>query len=481
MAARSHLTLGFAALLAAVCGVLVVDGGSGLAFAVVAGGIALTAILHRPELGALMFLCLAAGLPHSVLFDRGIPLFGGGLKITDLILAATLGAWLARAAMRDWRVRLPSGAVTALVLLGFAFALVSIMVADGSPTKLALFELRPLLSYLLVFPIVSGVRSLRELEIGLALYLAAASVACVITVWRYAHGEGDVASYTNGAIRIIDSVLLVSAMVAAIWAAVLLPTITRPVPLALLSGLAMLSLAALFFTFQRSAWVALLAALALLILRLARGMRLRLTVRALPVLLVAGVAILIVNATATTSARHPLHAAVTRLSSVAEFDKDVSGRYRLDEWEAAGAAIREHPLAGIGLGNTITFWSPMYSPTTHLNGGLTTTWYIHSSYVWFALKLGLGGALVFVALLLLQVKRARDALRVTGDVRRRRLLLGGLASLVALLVLSLGGPHLNGDSSTPYIAAVIALIELVPRMRDDALAFVLPEWERSAA
>ena len=58
------------------------------------------------------------------------------------------------------------------------------------------------------------------------------------------------------------------------------------------------------------------------------------------------------------------HSALTRLTSVADFSNDVSGRYRIEEWKAAGAAIERHPLSGIGLGNTITFWSPMYSPTT---------------------------------------------------------------------------------------------------------------------
>ncbi len=416
-----------------------------------------------------MFLCLTSGLPHGVLFDRAIPIFGGALKVTDLILLATLGAWLARAALRNWRVTLPSTATTALVLLGIFFAVLSILVADGSPTTLALFELRPLLSYLLVFPIVTGIRSLREIELGVGFYLAAASMACLITVWRYVHGEGEAASYTNGAIRIIDSVLLVSALLAVIWTAVLLPTARKALTITALSALAMLSLAALFFTFQRTAWVALLVALGLLLLPVARGMRLRLVMRVIPVLVAALVAVFVVNAIASRSTRDPLHSALTRLTSVADFSKDVSGRYRIDEWKAAGAAIERHPLSGIGLGNTITFWSPMYSPTTHMNGGMTTTWYIHNSYVWFALKLGLVGALVFVALLLLQVKRAWSILRVTVDIRRRRLVLGALATLVALLLMSLAGPHLNGDSSTPYIAAVIALIELVPRLRDDRI------------
>jgi len=479
MLVRSQLPAFVAALVAALCGVLVANGESGLAFGGLLGAVALVVIAYRPELGALLFLCLVSALPHSVLFDRGIPVFGGGLKVTDLILVATLGSWVARAAVRRGEIRLPSGATVALVLLGIGFAVVSILVAYGKPPQLALFELRPLLSYLLIFPIVSGVRSLREAEVGLALYLAAASIACLITIWRYAHGEGDTASYTNGAIRIIDSVLLISAMLAAIWVAVLLPTTRRPLAIMALSALAMLSLAALFFTFQRTAWVALLAALLLLILRFTRGMRLRLAVRALPVLVIALVVVLAVNATASRSVGDPLHSALTRLTSVADFNKDVSGRYRIDEWKAAGAAIEHHPLAGIGLGNTITFWSPMYSPTTHMNGGMTTTWYIHNSYIWFALKLGVAGAAVFVALLLLQVRRARMALKDALDIRRRRLLLGALGTLVALLLVSLAGPHLNGDSSTPYIAAAIALIEIVLLVPEGRVGSSDSEWEVS--
>jgi len=461
---------------------MVASGMSGDVLAAVVGVVILVAVAYRPELGALFFVCAATAVPHHVLFDRGVPAFGGALKVTDMLLLATLASWLAHAALLRGTVRMPSRATTFLVVFGIAIAILSIATANGhgTPTHLSLFELRPLLSFLLIFPIVSGVRSLRQAELGVALYLVATTVACLITVWRYAHGEGSAASYTSGAIRVIDSVLLISAMLAGIWAVVLVPTTRKPVTVTLLSALLILSLAALFFTFQRTAWLAFLAALALLLHRIAPGLRLRLAVRALPALVVAMVAVLAVNAGASKSARDPLHSALTRLTSVADFNKDVSGRYRIAEWKAAGAAIERHPLTGIGLGNTITFWSPMYSPTTHLNGGITTTSYIHNSYIWFALKVGLVGAFAFVALFLLQAKRAWTALREGSGPRRQRLLLGAFATLVALLVVSLAGPHLNGDSSTPYLAAVIALIELVPLLPEERVGTPTrldPDWE----
>jgi O-antigen ligase len=208
--------------------------------------------------------------------------------------------------------------------------------------------------------------------------------------------------------------------------------------------------------------------------RLGKGIRLRILLRAVPILVLGVIVIGAVNARASHSANDPLRAVVTRLASVAEFNRDVSGQHRIHEWKAAAQEIKAHPLAGIGLGNTITYWTPMYSPETHMMGGMTTTWYIHNSYVWFALKLGLAGACAFVALLVLQLVRARAALRRITDPRRRRLILGALATLAALLIVSFTGPQLNEDFSTPYLAAVIALIELAPviaiRPRRGALA-----------
>jgi O-antigen ligase len=365
--------------------------------------------------------------------------------------------------VRRWEVRVPSGATTALVLIGLATSFVSILVAYGAPSKLALFELRPLLSYLLVFPIVSGIRSLRDLEVGVAAYLGATAVASVITVWRYAHGEGGVASYTNGAVRVVESVLFTSALLAILWIMVLAPTVKRGAGLFALAALAVLSLTALLFTFQRTGWVALLVVVGLLFLtRIGQGVRLRLLLRALPVLIFGVIVIGAVNARASHSVNDPLRAVVTRLASVADFNRDVSGQHRIHEWKAAAHEIKEHPLAGIGLGHTITYWTPMYSPETHLMGGMTTTWYIHNSYVWFALKIGLIGACAFVGLLVLQLVRARASLRTISDPRRRRIILGALATLFALLIVSFTGPQLNEDFSTPYIAAIIALIELAP-------------------
>jgi hypothetical protein len=52
--------------------------------------------------------------------------------------------------------------------------------------------------------------------------------------------------------------------------------------------------------------------------------------------------------------------------------------------------------------------------------------------------------------------------------------------MIAVLLVSLGGPHLNGDFSTPYLAALIALVELVPRLKDRSRE-PSPAWQGRVA
>ena len=62
------------------------------------------------------------------------------------------------------------------------------------------------------------------------------------------------------------------------------------------------------------------------------------------------------------------------------------------------------------------------------------------------------------------VRAAFVGLRRSVDPRSQRLLLGVLASLVALLVVSFFGSHLNADFSTPYLAFAMAVGQIVPRL-----------------
>jgi len=457
------------ALLAALCLSVL----TGFAFAespvVVSGGLVsvllFAVILRHPEVGALISLILVAIVPRDVLFERGLSLGEGNLKVTDLLLIATLACWLAARTVDPERYPLPSGWTTILILGFLLFAAVSLATAQaiGTPQKLSLLELRPLLSYLLVFPLVSGARSWRHLRAGILLLLAAAMISAGISVVEYVRGVGSGATFADGALR-VDSATLLMPLVAAVSALALLAYApTRRLRLATLF-LAGVVLTGLFFTFSRGAWIALISGGLVIIVLLRPRLRVRVVGWLIPLIVVAAASVTIFNMLSPRQVANPLSAGLERLTSAAQYDDDVSGRYRLAEWGTAIEQIKKHPLTGIGLGSSITFANPMFSPTSNSYGFIFSTFYIHNSYIWFALKIGLIGACLFFSLMTRVCSIALAGYRRANDPREQMVQLAALGSLFAVLVLSITGPHLSVDNATPAVAALIAGVEIARRL-----------------
>lgn len=440
------------------------------ALAVLAPAAILVAVLiyRRPESGALAILVLVILLPRSILFDRGIPFGGGSLKVTDVLLALTLGSWLMQTVVARRPLRLPaSGAVTLLLLTFICIALIGVATARsrGTPQKIALLELRPLLSYLLVFPLVDRARTIRGTERFLHFVLVALAAASGIAIWRYTQGQGTGASYADNAIRVIG--WSVFSLLGLVWSLVLLPYAQSRRARVFLAGLAALSLGGEFVSFQRTTWVATIVALALAVLIVRAGRRRKL-VGWMSTLLIGG--LLLVLAVNTLSARRvesPVSATVARFHSILAYRNDVSAGRRINEWNEASKVIEANPLGGIGLGGTITFIDPEYSPESNSYGFSTTQNYIHNSYIWLALKLGIPGLVTFLLLVAVVARNAGRAYRARADPRLTPLLLGALLSLAVFVVESVGGPAFNDDNTTPVVAAVIALLVAAPRLARD--------------
>jgi O-antigen ligase len=416
-------------------------------------------ISRRPSAGALCVMLLIGTLPRSLLFDHGVPLLGGQVKVTDLLLAVTLLSWLISALSRRGNARLPSRGVTLLLLALMALSAVGLLTARrlGFDPKLGLLELRPLLSYLLIFPLVSDLNSMKRIERSIGVVLVIAAVASVATLYQYVTGQGtETATYTGGAIRVRDIGFLYP-LVGLIWAVAILPYAPRGrwVRLGVLAT-AGLTAAALFFTFQRGAWLALVVAVPALLAMLPPRRRRKMIARGVPLLVGGLVLVMGFNAIASTGVKNPLAAGLERLSSTGS-SSDPSGQYRINEWTTALRQVHIHPLSGIGLGGTITFENPELRNSPQ--GTVFTQYYIHNSYVWYALKLGLPGLAAILLLLALSYRAAWRAFRRWTDPRGRRLLLGVLASLLAIMVVAATGPHLNIDAATPLVAFTIAIAQ----------------------
>ncbi|MEJ7582529.1 MAG: O-antigen ligase family protein [Acidimicrobiales bacterium] len=438
----------------------------GVVFAAAVVGL-IVAIMARPELGALAIFALVAVVPVDTLFEHDVAFLSGGLKITDLLLLVSLGTWTVARAVDHRPVRLPSRPLTALVVAFLIVALYGVFTArsSGVDVKLALLELRAILVLLLVFPIVDGVRRIEDLERALAVFLTAVALSAMIVTRDFILGRGSVALFSNDATR-INNLVYVYHLAGIVWGLSLIPFVRSRTVRTLLLVLTGVCAAALFYASRRGGWiVALLAPLIVLALlplhRWSRsGRRLLLMVGA-----VVGV-ILFANSVSTNPIESPLTSARERLFSLGRSDEDVSARHRVAELERARELIRDRPLAGIGLGASITFISPLYDPVAEESNVLHTNIYVHNSYIWVALKLGLPALAVFLALLGVAITEAYRGYTRTSDLRARRLMLGGVATLVALVLVALSEPHLTYVGSSPLLVGASALTQVVPRLTE---------------
>lgn len=441
---------------------------SPLGLVVGAAGLVLGGVISiRPEVGVLLLLVSVAIVPGNVLEAWSIPLAGGGIKFTDLLVGFSLCAWLVSLVVVGHRPQLPSPLVSYLLLsfLGLAGASLVTARASGIPLKQSLTELRPLLAYLIVFPIVGCVHRRRTLLTAATVVLAALGISSLVTLGRYASGTHELALGTGGALRIRDTTDL--APLLAFVCGVVLVCLWRPArSRALPFLLALVGLAALYITFLRGAWLAAALALGVIMVLLPGRLRRWIALRSTILVLCSAVTIFATRTLLSTNS-HPASAGAARVATLFHSDQDVSAQHRLAEWREATREISAHPLVGMGLGATITFVSPMYNDVEQASGVHFTTSYIHNSYLWLALKLGIPAAAAFVAATFYALSSAILLYRKRRNIRDRQILLAVAGSLIATLGFAATGPHLTALNSTPLIAALVAVPELIRRFGDE--------------
>ena len=131
---------------------------------------------------------------------------------------------------------------------------------------------------------------------------------------------------------------------------------------------------------------------------------------------------------------------------------DPSARGRIAELESIRALVAASPWTGSGLGGTYLFYSS-------LTGGLRVWEFTHNSYAHWALKLGIPGLLSALVVLGLGLASAVSWLRRAPSVEERTIASGLLASLFALLVLSLTAPWLTHYVGAAWAGLIIGCCE----------------------
>jgi O-antigen ligase len=210
-----------------------------------------------------------------------------------------------------------------------------------------------------------------------------------------------------------------------------------------------LLLASLVLSYRRSFWIAGVLGLVLLLV-LGTNRRGRRVVVLAVGLVAIGIWLL---GSISFQAQTPL---ATRVQSLAptRIETNAEDRYRLDERVNVIAEIERHPITGIGLQRGwVASARPL--PVEHVDGRL----YVHFALLWWWMKLGILGAVAFVAVLLCALLLAWRAWRRNQQPLLRCFGLASLCAVVGLVVIETTASFTGVDARfTVLVAAQLGLL-----------------------
>jgi O-Antigen ligase len=458
VAERGWLALAVLSGCALVFGMLLA-GSPRIAVALLAGGCVVILALSAPVTVLLLVLALTALVPYEVQHPLavGATQSSPGLLPSDALLAAGL----LRAALLLPQMPLDRRRAGAL---GLSICFIAVCawqaargISGGANVSVVGAELRHLLGFatlLVAMPILDDPPSRRRLLRGLLM------LGLALGLWGLAQWTLHIDFGANGDVGVRQGVALTTSgsgqlqgglfvyPVAALLAFALLVRgdFTSRAARRLTIAVLVLNCVDLLLTYERTFWIGTLAGAVLICARggpVARARMLKWTPVAM--LVVAG-AIVLTPSTFTTAQQ--------RLLSIGQYKSDNSVHYRVLESQHVLARIRAHPLTGSALGATIFWGRPE-------EGVPPSAWnYSHDGYLWLSWKLGIPGAAVIVALMLLGVlwRGPPDA---EPDIVAARL--GAQSALLMLLVVSVTFPVFNSLQITSLAGLLLALAAMPMR------------------
>lgn len=432
----------------------------------------------HPELGLLTLVFFTSSLIRPDTVDLRLPV--GGLDLRDLMLLGMLGILILQGLTRKklavpwWPVSRPL-----LVFLGFAiFSALYALFYQGVESNWALGELRALIYYAVFFVTVWAIARPKQLVILLAgLFFLADLTAGVVILQQFFGKEnrllgamsggawrvwqvGD-PSIAFGAVRIVPpGHILIFVMT--IIAFCLIVLVRHNLFLRVVCALEFLFLnTGLLFTYTRAQWVASVIALGVVFVLISPSGKRQLLQSLLIGLLLLALVYVFFGAELSKIWDHVpfvqiLASRVLSFLTPRQTLQTFSLEWRRFETGEALRSISQHPLLGVGLGNS-------YRDVTLLQGEASGgyfrfTRYVHSSYLSIAVKMGLPGLIAF---LWFCSAFLANGLRTYTDMPDRQLksvVLAVLTSFVGLLAWSIYHSHFVEVESTTVVGLMVGLI-----------------------
>ncbi len=455
-------------------------------------GLGLPALLllwNWPELGLLGILFLAANFLPMDVVDIRLPI-GGGLELRDLLLLGLLGLLVIRGLARGtlyipwWPVGAPLFMYLALAILSTAYALFW----QGVETHWVFAELRDLLSYALFFITAWILNQRRHFVIVLAGLFAIADLTAAIiflqqflgsskpllpamttSFWGIWHQGGSIGSI--GSVRVVppSHVLVYFTNLIAGGLAIFSPSHKLRIMFAIHFGLLGL---ALLLTYTRAQWFATFIALALMlvvIVPIYKSQFTRFIFFSIPVILLACSLLgfrLLQERTEKTTLFTLLGERAMTLLTPDETLGTSSLQWRIFETEEALNSISHHPLLGVGLGNSYRDITTLQGEANGWFAGSSLaagdvsrfTRYVHSSYLWIPVKMGIPAFVIFLWFCLAFLIAGWQLIDRLHDQQMMGIVLAVVTGFTGLLVWTVFHQHLVMNRSSTAVAFMAGLV-----------------------
>jgi O-antigen ligase len=360
-----------------------------------------------------------------------------------LYFCAFLGAWFFRKTFLERQPILIDRLDYALAaFLGFCVLSLIPAVLVGSSLFKWLRELIPYLSLLLVFPIREQTNNPKRVKILIACFLLLGFAIAIDNLFSYKQTVARALQFWQiAASRQTGNTVLFMAIVIVAGGFIVMAgsALGRWVSLFVFTVFA----GALIITFARGFWVATLVGLMASFWLLPGDAKRRMVVYlGLSFVAIAGVAFLLFGDLATFI----FDAVGKRFQTVGSATRDVSFANRLVEAQAVLAQIKANPIVGYGLGKAYFYEAliPGEMPTTYVHNTVLFVWY----------KVGLFGMLCLVVFIGGILLRCFRALKSEADAFIKILLIGLIACLVSMIVITPSSPQFI-DKDSMLVGALI--------------------------
>lgn len=408
---------------------------------------------------AVVLLVIVVVLPEDIGLQYRVPLAGGGLFITDFLLAPLVLAWLA-SLLTSRSATATRSPVTLPLALFMVWVIVAALIGyeSGNEVKLILQDLRNLVYYILFFWVITSIADRRSILVLLKALGACIVVGFAVGVIYTVLGRAQVTGFVETGVSRFpapNDVFLMGSVLLVAWVAIWPGGCRRPRVLWPLLTIAVLGL---MLSFTRGYWVGFVVGLLYLATLLPSSKRMR---------LIAGVLVSGSLLAVGTAALQPavFDSVISRAMAVTAIN-DRNVQYRLLENQAVERQVRERPLFGYGLGKTFV---PDYQ---RYGIPLEPTIYIHNTYLWFMQRLGALGVGLF-AWFIVAFLFPRGGVRrfaAESDSWLVGLVVGTRALAVALLFVTITSPQYNTMSNVAVISVLVGCAEVACRLLADGRA-----------